>query len=164
MAKIAKSLLAAAAAMTAAVADKSIANIPTADLLKFYNDNAERFEMKPVKKFADRGAAETRVADLAARITAASEAPPKAKASKPAGEPADLSAAVAATWADPAVREARTARHAVQVGKEVYGSVRKAFAALGLPDNKHVAFRGKLVKEGSGEFEGHKFKVVAQPA
>lgn len=168
MAKIAKAVLTAAAAMTAAVADKSIANIPTADLLKFYLEHAERFGMKPVKKFADRGSAETRVADLAAAITAASTAEPIPKAKKVAeGEgaaAADLSAAVAATWNDPDVRAARAARYQVQVGKDTYGSVRKAFAALGLPDNKHVAFRGQLAKAGTGEFNGHKFKVVPAAA
>lgn len=155
MARIAKSIIAQAQQLLNAKADGSLGNVAAAELLSFYNANAERFELKPVKKFADRKTAEKRVAELAQKIDEAANAAPAAK------EPKDLSAAVAKSWQDPEVAAARSARHAVKVGKETYKSTRAAFDALGLNLAKHVAFRGQLVKAGKAEFEGHKFEVVA---
>lgn len=159
MARIAKSVLAAATAIIAASASSAtFGAVATSELLSFFNEHAERFDMKPVKKFADRATAEKRALELAQRIDAASKAPPAEKAKK---EPGDLSAAVAASWANPDTRAARSARHAVRVGKETYKSVRAAFDALGLDLGKHVKFRGELVAAGKAEFSGHKFEVVA---
>lgn len=158
MARIAKSTLAAAAALIAASADAAkLGAQPTSELLTFFNAHAERFEMKPVKKFADRATAEKRSLELARKIQDAASAPPKAKEKK---EPGDISAAVAETWKDPEVAATRSARHSVKVKGEVYKSVRAAFDALGLDLAKHVAFRGKLVKEGKAEFDGHKFELA----
>lgn len=154
MAKIAKALLTLATTYAAAGA---LAEIPTADLLAFHSEHAERFGHKPVKKFPSRAAAEEKTAALAQAIVDASTAPP---AEKPAKEPGNASAGVAASWANPDVRAARAARHAVKVGGETYRSVKAAFDALKLDLSKHVAFRGKLAKDGKGEFEGHKFTVV----
>lgn len=70
------------------------------------------------------------------------------------------SESVAASWADEATAKARSTRHHVKVayGKmkektETFGSVRKAFHALGLPESKHIRFRGKLKKSGHEVFE-----------
>jgi len=71
------------------------------------------------------------------------------------------SAGVAKSWADASVRAARSARHAVTVNGVQYGSVMKAFTALGLPKGKLIRFRGELKKAGEGVFEGHDFKLVA---
>lgn len=71
------------------------------------------------------------------------------------------SAGVAASWTNPEVKAARSTRHAVAVEGVEYRSVREAFAALGLPMNKHIKFRGELKKAGEGVFEGHDFKLVA---
>lgn len=158
MPRIAKSVISAAAAIiSAAATPATFGAVATSHLLDFYNTHAERFGHKPVKKFADRATAEKRALELARAIEAAAGAQPAAK------DPADLSAAIAASWGDPATRAARSARHAVKVGKETYRSVRAAFDALGLDLAKHVAFRGKLVAEKKAEFEGHKFEIV-EPA
>jgi hypothetical protein len=69
-------------------------------------------------------------------------------------------AGVTASWLKPEVKAARSARHAVEVAGVQYRSVREAFKALGLPDNKHIKFRGDLKKAGEGVFEGHDFKLV----
>lgn len=71
------------------------------------------------------------------------------------------SAGVAKSWADASVRAARSARHAVTVNGVAYGSVMKAFIALGLPKSKLIRFRGELKKAGEGVFEGYDFKLVA---
>jgi len=63
------------------------------------------------------------------------------------------SAGIAKSWLNPATAAARKERHSVTVNKETYGSVRKAFTALGLPDNKHIKFRGQLKKEGKMTFK-----------
>ena len=57
------------------------------------------------------------------------------------------------SWENPETAKARKARHGVKVGGVVYGSLKKAFDALELPDNKHIAFRGKLKKSGKETFE-----------
>lgn len=157
MAKIAKSILNAARAMLDAGADGTIAEKPGADLLAFYNDNAERFDFKTVKKFADRATATKRVGELAQAIVDAANAPAK---QRPAASDADRSAAISATWKDPAVASARAARHGVKVGGTVYRSVHAAFMALGLDLKRHVAFRATLVSEGKAEFDGHKFELA----
>ncbi len=71
------------------------------------------------------------------------------------------SAGVAKSWLDETVKAARSARHAVTVDGVAYGSVMKAFIALGLPKRKLIRFRGELKKAGEGVFEGHDFKLVA---
>lgn len=154
MAKIAKTILVAAQAMLAAKAANSVGNIAGADLIEFYNAHAERFGKQPVKKFKDRPSSEARVLELAQIIVDAANAPP---AEKPAADPAGTSAAIAASWADPSVRAARTARHAVTSGGVAYPSVRKAMEALGLDGARSGAVRAKLVKAGVAEFGGHKF-------
>ena len=85
---------------------------------------------------------------------------------------ASNSAGVAASWADPAVKAARTTRNGVTVtldaedGTEVfeYKSTRAAFEAHDLPDGKHIRFRMKLKasKAEMFEHEGKKyfFKIV----
>lgn len=69
-------------------------------------------------------------------------------------------AGVTASWLKPDVKAARSARHAVEVAGVQYRSVREAFKALGLPDSKHIKFRGDLKRQGEGVFEGHDFKLV----
>lgn len=94
------------------------------------------------------------------------------KAPEPARGDASNSAGVAASWADPAVKAARTTRNGVTVtlddedGTEVfeYKSTRTAFEAHDLPDGKHIRFRMKLKasKAEMFEHEGKKyfFKIV----
>lgn len=68
-----------------------------------------------------------------------------------------LSAAIAQSWQDPAVAQARMTRHGVFVtvnGKtEGFKSVRAAFGVLGLPDSKHIRFRMLVKAEGAAIFE-----------
>ena len=66
---------------------------------------------------------------------------------------------------DPATNAARSARHKIKVvtpdGTErLFDSRRKAFAELGLPDSKHITFRGDLVKAGKGSISGFTFFVA----
>jgi hypothetical protein len=157
MAKISKSILAAAAAMLAARDAGTLP--PTNELLDFHNTHAERFGKTPVKRFPDRATAERRAAELAQAITDTASAPPPERKA-----PGETGAAVAASWADPATRAARSARYAVRVGKETYASVLKAFTALGLEVKAHAKFRSTLVKAGAAEFGGHKFTVVRDAA
>lgn len=73
------------------------------------------------------------------------------------------SAAIAKSWADPAVAAARSERTGVAVkGKGEFPSVRKAFVALGLPLAKHIKFRGDLKKAGTLEINGLVFTTVAK--
>ena len=58
-------------------------------------------------------------------------------ADKLAATALNRSAAVAKTWADPAVAASRSARHQVTVGKLQYRSVGAAFEALGLAEMLH---------------------------
>ena len=163
-----------------------VATATMAQLIAFYN---ERNPEKPVKRFADRKTAEKRVSVLLAaapvvETVAAIEAPinetdstqenaemaktkqkaakAKVKKTKEPKAPADRSAAVKSSWSDAKVAAARSTHNKVKVGGEVYGSVRKAFAALGLPDVKHIKFRGELKRAGKLTFEhdGKKFNFT----
>ncbi len=77
------------------------------------------------------------------------------KEEKAAGR--SLSDAIAASWADEKVAEARMTRHAVKVtvGQKSaeFKSTRAAFNALSLPDSKHIRFRMALKKAGKMVFE-----------
>lgn len=68
---------------------------------------------------------------------------------------------VSKSWADPAVRVSRLQRHAVVVDGVSYSSVAMALKALGLPASKIISLRGKLVKNGPQELNGHKFSLAA---
>jgi cell wall-associated NlpC family hydrolase len=88
-----------------------------------------------------------------------------------APDTAARSAAIAASWADPAVKAARSERHHVRVHGVEYRSVREAFKALSLPDSQHIKFRMTLKAAGKATFEAedgtkHNFKLVsaAEPA
>lgn len=71
------------------------------------------------------------------------------------------SAAVAASWSDDTVRQARSQRNGVLVDNEYeYRSVRAAFKDLNLPLGSHIKFRMTLKQLGEAEFGGHKFKLV----
>lgn len=65
----------------------------------------------------------------------------------------------AESWADPAVRAARAARHQVRVDGVLYSSVAHAFEQLGLPMSKHIAFRGQLKAAGALEAFGKRWEV-----
>lgn len=74
---------------------------------------------------------------------------------------ADRGAGIAASWTDPAVREARSARYAVVVaGKGQFKSVAKAFSALGLPAKLIIKTRGELVSEGRATVGEYKFRIA----
>ncbi len=83
-------------------------------------------------------------------------------ARKPVAE--SLSVAIAKSWQDPSVKAARSERHAVVVNKVQYRSVLQAFTELGLPVNKHIAFRGQLKAAGTLAFQGLVFTVVEAAA
>ena len=77
----------------------------------------------------------------------------------------NLGNSIAASWNDPEVRAARSARHHVEVtdqqgGVHVYRSVKQAFDALGLPLGQHIKFRGELKAAGELTFNGFKFKAI----
>lgn len=180
----------------------------TADLVAFYNANSGS---KPIKKFADRRTAETRVIALIESLNALDEpsnespipdAKPceevssdvkthKARAvvkkAEPTQEELDAmtdeeyeafvksglndsakcvvqngtpshrrsnSEGIAKSWDNKEVAQKRLTRNGVMVeGVGEFKSVRVAFAALGLPDSKHIRFRMKLKEAGRLNFE-----------
>lgn len=139
----------------------------TAQLVAFYNEHAN----KPVNKFADRKTAERRVTELMAGIKFSKPSAKKAAAlaSVPAAPKApanpDRGAAIAASWKDKTVAQARATRNGVRVkapngGEGNYKSVREAFMILALPLGQHIKFRGNLKAAGAAEFQGYKFKIV----
>ena len=180
----------------------------TADLVAFYNANSGS---KPIKKFADRRTAETRVIALIESLNAldapSNESPiPDAKPceevssdvkthkaravvkkAEPTQEELDAmtdeeyeafvksglndsancvvqngtpshrrsnSEGIAKSWDNKEVAQKRLTRNGVMVeGVGEFKSVRVAFAALGLPDSKHIRFRMKLKEAGRLNFE-----------
>jgi hypothetical protein len=180
----------------------------TADLVAFYNANSGS---KPIKKFADRRTAETRVIALIESLNALDEpsnespipdAKPReevssdvkthkaravVKKAEPTQEELDAmtdeeyeafvksglndsancvvqngtpshrrsnSEGIAKSWDDKEVAQKRLTRNGVMVeGVGEFKSVRAAFAALGLPDSKHIRFRMKLKEAGRLNFE-----------
>ncbi|QFG06840.1 hypothetical protein O157vBn_00002 [Escherichia phage vB_Eco4M-7n] len=180
----------------------------TADLVAFYNENSGS---KPIKKFADRRTAETRVIALIESLNAlddpSNESPiPDAKSreevssdvkthkaravvkkAEPTQEELDAmtdeeyeafvksglndapvgankiaipshrrsnSKGIAKSWDNKEVAQKRLTRNGVMVeGVGEFKSVRVAFAALGLPDSKHIRFRMKLKEAGRLNFE-----------
>lgn len=119
----------------------------TAELIDFYNAHAE----KPVKKFTNRAAAERRVQELIDSMEPEKDEPPV--------DP-KRSAAIAESWADPAVKAKRSARHKVRVDGVEFRSVAAAFEALGLPMNQHVKFRGSLKQEGVANAYGKHWEII----
>jgi hypothetical protein len=75
--------------------------------------------------------------------------------------------AIAATWKDPSIAKARAQRTCVRVFDGFdqvvaeYKSTAEAFRRLGLPMNKHIAFRMSLKAAGSKTFAAYTFKVAA---
>lgn len=180
----------------------------TADLVAFYNANSGS---KPIKKFADRRTAETRVIALIESLNALDEpsnespipdAKPReevssdvkthkaravVKKAEPTQEELDSmsdeeyeafvksglndsancvvqngtpshrrsnSEGIAKSWDNKEVAQKRLTRNGVMVeGVGEFKSVRVAFAALGLPDSKHIRFRMKLKEAGRLNFE-----------
>lgn len=180
----------------------------TADLVAFYNANSGS---KPIKKFADRRTAETRVIALIESLNALAEpsnespipdAKPReevssdvkthkaralVKKAEPTQEELDAmtdeeyeafvksglndsedsivqndrpahrrsnSEGIAKSWDNKEVAQKRLTRNGVMVeGVGEFKSVRVAFAALGLPDSKHIRFRMKLKEAGRLNFE-----------
>lgn len=180
----------------------------TADLVAFYNANSGS---KPIKKFADRRTAETRVIALIESLNALDEpsnespipdAKPReevssdvkthkaravVKKAEPTQEELDAmtdeeyeafvksglndsancvvqngtpshrrsnSEGIAKSWDNKEVAQKRLTRNGVMVeGVGKFKSVRVAFAALGLPDSKHIRFRMKLKEAGRLNFE-----------
>lgn len=180
----------------------------TADLVAFYNENSGS---KPIKKFADRRTAETRVIALIESLNALDEpsnespipdAKPReevssdvkthkaravVKKAEPTQEELDAmtdeeyeafvksglndsancvvqngtpshrrsnSEGIAKSWDNKEVAQKRLTRNGVMVeGVGEFKSVRVAFAALGLPDSKHIRFRMKLKEAGRLNFE-----------
>ncbi|KLD69039.1 hypothetical protein Y887_18495 [Xanthomonas pisi DSM 18956] len=191
----------------------------TADLVAFYNANSGS---KPIKKFADRRTAETRVIAVIEALNAPDEpsnespipdAKPReevssdvkthkaravVKKAEPTQEELDAmtdeeyeafvksglndsancvvqngtpshrrsnSEGIAKSWDNKEVAQKRLTRNGVMVeGVGEFKSVRVAFAALGLPDSKHIRFRMKLKEAGRLNFEfGNKsytFKII----
>jgi len=120
---------------------QDLKNAKLADLVEFYNHNAD----KPVKRFSDRKAAERRVAKLIEDNTGKKLGSKTDHATKTGRTQAE---GITESWTDKAIREARSSRIHILVDDEPYTSVRKAFEALDLPMNEHIPFRGKLREAG----------------
>ncbi|QEG09450.1 hypothetical protein CPT_MyoSmar_001 [Serratia phage MyoSmar] len=131
----------------------NIATVKTAELVATHNIYAE----KAVKKFSDRKTAERRTREVLESALADLRAL-EAVAPEVEAEPVkrSLSESIAASWTNPEVAAKRLTRHAVvaRVGGKAleFASLRKAFAALKLPDSKHIAFRQVLKAKGKATF------------
>ena len=122
------------------------------ELVDYYNKHSGK---PPIKKFSSREVAEKRVGEMIGAKQA------KIKVSKASKEPSgSISDGVKASWADPAVKAARSVKHHVSVAGTEYNSVHAAFTELKLDLKKVIPFRAKLKAAGHAEFEGHKFKLV----
>jgi hypothetical protein len=161
------------------VTKDNVSTLSSKDLLALYNAHAP----KVVAKFADRKTAEARLLKLAAesydpnlltgfqaRETAkAAPAAKKVATTKTPKEPkvpVNRSAAIAASWSNPATKAKRSERSHVIVDKVEYRSVLQAFEELGLDVKKHIAFRIQLKASAGGKlaFAGKVFTLVAAGA
>lgn len=135
--------------------EKALAKLTIKQLAEAHNAIAPTSDQ--VKRFATKEGGIKRILKLVA-----------AQKDKPAKAPRTTSGlgqakAIAESWNDKGTREARTARHHCKVKGETYTSVRKAFAALGLPDSKHQRLRKELVAEGKATFtdeDGTKYQFT----
>ena len=144
---------------------REVAAAETKELVAFYNENAAT----PVKKFANRAKAESRVIALIDEMEADLEATEvdtfdaSTKTARHTGKQANkatkaainstgkrtLSEAIAESWKVDETREKRSQRSAVKVSGKEYPSVRKAFIALDLPAGECITFRIKLKAAGT---------------
>lgn len=109
----------------------------TKDLVAYYNKHTEN----QIKKFSDRATAERKVqAILDAKKEKAHVKPKPAPAKQRLEAPATAKLQSTVT-----VKDGRR--------ETEYRSVLRAFIALGLPENKHKAFRKALKQSGSETFE-----------
>lgn len=147
-------------------------NMTTKEMVAEYN----MLTGKSIKKFSSRGAGEKQLAAArkahakpGSEIGKLAMLATKPKAAKEPSSSNTRSASTADSWKDKDVAAARKERTAVRVkgtaanGKTVdeeFGSVRKAFAALGLPDSKHGTFRLILKANGRAKFLDLNFSVV----
>lgn len=125
----------------------TIATLTTAEIIVSYNERAVALGEVEVKRFSDRKTAEKRLASILARHE---EAFPVQAAKRTAAE------GIAASWNDPVVAEKRSTRHTVLVNGEEFESFRKAWAACGFDDRKHIKNRMALKTNGTltvGEFK-----------
>lgn len=106
------------------------------------------------------------LAALAAKQDEENEAASAAQAASEADDlRSKISAGVAASWKKPETRARRLTRNAVECDGVEYGSLFKAFCALGLPESKHIKFRVALKVSGAATFEhegkAYAFRVLA---
>lgn len=153
----------------------NIAEMSMKELVALYNRHAE----KPVKRFADRKAAERRVREVLPAEEPAPEPAPEKRKSRGRGNPrgskyglprvrkiASIAApgatrreSVAKSWKIEPVARARVARHAVIVDGETYfHSLAQAFATLGLPMSAMPRARRVMITNGVLTFSGYSFE------
>lgn len=84
------------------------------------------------------------------------------KAATPKKKAGTISSGVKASWGNKKVATARSIKHKVKVGGEIYRSVAEAFQKLKLDFAKHVKFRAELKQSANGRatFEGKTFTLV----
>lgn len=122
----------------------NIQTATTAELVNFFNENCDVIGAKPVKRFADRKSAETRVAKLMAEMPA----PVAAKRTAAEG--------IAASWKNPEVATKRMTRNGCMVNGVEFKSVWEAFQSMGLGNsNAAIKFRMALKAEGKKTIEAH---------
>ena len=113
--------------------------------------SAKKAAATPAKKAVKAGGKKTPAKKVPAK---------KVPKPKKAG-PVDRSAAIAESWRDKKVAAARSMKHKVKTGGEIYNSVKAAFEALKLPLGQHIKFRGQLKAAPNGAtFDGRKFTLV----
>lgn len=123
----------------------TVATAKTSELLSSYNKMAEALGEKVCHRFADREVAERRVIAIIGRYSDAFQPVVESAVEE---EKRTASEGIAASWKNPEVAAKRMTRHTVVCNGQEFKSVRQAFAAFGLNDKKHIAFRMKLKAAG----------------
>ena len=142
----------------------NVSEAKTSELVEFYNEHSQS---RAITKFSDRKTAEMRVELLLKVMREEAEdagliAPQKEVVEKTDDETpnADRSSAIAKSWTNKETHAKRCQRSAVEVDGVQYGSVNKAFIALGLPSKEHIAFRGILKEAGTTKAYDRTWKIV----
>lgn len=129
----------------------------TSELVAYWNEHCGKIGRKPVKKFANRKTAEQRVDVLLDELEASGKLASPDESTTGGGT---NSAGISASWQDKDVAAKRKQRSAVTVDGVKYGSVRKAYLALGMDLKDHIQFRMLLKETGKQKVDGRVWKIV----
>lgn len=128
------------------------------EMIKWYNEAAEKLGLKRVNRFATKPRAIKRCERMAQWLN---EGLDDDEVEALNTKRKRISVKTLESWQDPAVRASRSIREAVIVdGKEAFQSVRAAFRYYELLDSKHYAFRKELKAARVLKRYGHKWEII----